>query len=290
MNRKSFLKMAATLPLTYSTMKLNAFENLTDDFKSSEKMPGLFIGHGNPMNVLTDNVWRKGWEQMSLKLPKPKAILVISAHWLTHGTYVTMTDKPQTIHDFGGFPEALFQQQYPVSGAVDFAKMTIDNVKKVVVHEDYKWGLDHGSWCILKPMFPKADIPVFQMSLNFDAPPQYHYDLAKELAFLREKGVLIISSGNVVHNFIGFQAGGKTSYDWAIEFDNIVKESIEKWDDKPLIEYEKLGKLAYQAHPSNDHYLPLMYTLGLRQKDDKVTFFNESFDVGSMSMRSIVFS
>jgi 4,5-DOPA dioxygenase extradiol len=289
MDRKSFLKMAATLPLTYSTMKLNAFENLTDDFKSSEKMPVLFIGHGSPMNVLTDNVWRKGWEQMSLKLPKPKAILCISAHWLTHGTYVTMTEKPKTIHDFGGFPEALFQQQYPAKGAVDFAKMTIENVKKVVVHEDYQWGLDHGSWCVLKPMFPEAEIPVFQMSLNFDEAPQYHYDLAKELAFLREKGVLIISSGNVVHNFIGYQTGVK-SYDWAIEFDNIVKESIEKWDDKPLIEYEKLGKLAYQAHPSNDHYLPLMYTLGLRQKDDKVTFFNESFDVGSMSMRSILYS
>jgi 4,5-DOPA dioxygenase extradiol len=289
MKRKSFVKWLAAMPLTYSAMNLNAFDRLTDSLESTDKMPVLFIGHGSPMNAITDNPFRKEWAELGKKLPTPKAILCISAHWLTRGTYVTMSEKPKTIHDFGGFPEELFQQQYPAPGAVDFAKSTIGAVKGVTVHEDYEWGLDHGTWCVLKPMFPDAKIPVFQMSLDYTKPPQYHYDLAKELAFLRQKGVLIIGSGNVVHNFVGFKTGGGY-YDWAHEFDNFIKNNIEKHDDQPMIDYEKLGKLAYLAHPSNDHYMPLMYSLGLRDKTDKHTFFNETIDYGTMSMRSVIFN
>jgi 4,5-DOPA dioxygenase extradiol len=289
MNRKSFLKNISVLPLTFAAMNLNDFDKLTHDLEGTEKMPVLFVGHGSPMNVITDNPYRQKWAELGKSLPTPKAILCISAHWLTRGTYVTMTDKPKTIHDFGGFPQALYQQQYPAAGAKDMAKMTIENIKGVTVHEDYEWGLDHGTWCILKPMFPDAQIPVFQMSIDYTQPPQYHYDLAKELAFLRQKGVLIIGSGNVVHNFVGFQTGGGY-YDWAVTFDNFIKENIEKHDDKPLVEYEKLGRLAHLAHPSNDHYLPFLYTLALRGKGESHLFFNESIDYGTMSMRSVIFN
>jgi 4,5-DOPA dioxygenase extradiol len=289
MDRKAFIKNISTLPLTFAAMKLTDFDRLTDGLEQTDKMPVLFVGHGSPMNAITDNPFKKKWAELGKTLPTPKAILCISAHWLTKGTFVTMTDKPKTIHDFGGFPEELYKQQYPVAGATDFAKATIKGIKGVTIHEDYEWGLDHGTWCVLKPMFPEASIPVFQMSLDYNQPPQYHYNLAKELAFLRRKGVLIIGSGNVVHNFIGFRSGGG-HYDWAVEFDNFIKEKVEKHDDMPLVEYEKLGRLAYLAHPSNDHYLPFLYSLALREKEEGHTFFNDTIDYGTMSMRSVIFN
>ena len=200
-----------------------------------------------------------------------------------------MMDKPETIHDFGGFPEALNKVQYPAPGAKSYAQMTIDNVKSISVHENYDWGLDHGTWCVLKNMFPEANVPVFQLSLDYKKPAQYHYNLAQELSFLRDKGVLIIGSGNVVHNFSGF-SNPDAKPDWAIQFDNFVKDKIETGDHQALIEYEKLGKIAYMSHPSNDHYLPLLYAIASSDKKDKHQFFNETIEVGTMSMRSVIFS
>lgn len=261
------------------------------DTSATEKMPVLFVGHGNPMNAITDNIYSKGWAAMSAKLTLPRAILCISAHWLTRGTSVTMTPKPKTIHDFGGFPDELFRVQYPAPGAVDYAKLAAANIQSTKVHEDFEWGLDHGAWSVLKNMYPKADIPVFQLSIDYAKPPQYHFNLAKELSFLRTKGVIIIASGNVVHNLRMMRFGENVKpYDWALEFDALVKKSIEENNSTPLVEYQKLGALATLAHPTNDHYLPLMYSLGLRDKADNFQFFNDTFDLGSMSMRSVVFN
>lgn len=272
-------------------MDVKAFGNKFYHASNSDKMPVLFVGHGNPMNAITDNIYRKSWTEMGQQLPVPKAILCISAHWLTRGTAVTMTDHPQTIHDFGGFPQELFQQQYPAPGAVDYAKMTIEKVHSTPVHEDFEWGLDHGAWSVLQNMYPKADVPIFQMSIDYYKPPRYHFELAKELAFLRKKGVLIVASGNIVHNLRKMSFGNDAApYDWAIEFDTLVKENIEKNDPVPLIDYQKLGALATMAHPTNDHYLPLIYTLGLREASDTLSFFNDTFDLGSVSMRSVIFA
>jgi 4,5-DOPA dioxygenase extradiol len=258
--------------------------------KVTEKMPVLFVGHGNPMNAITDNKYSRRWKEIGKELGAPQAILCISAHWLSRGTFVTLTEHPKTIHDFGGFPEELFQQQYPAPGAKGYARMTINQVKSITIHEDFEWGLDHGAWSVLKNMYPKADTPVFQMSIDYSKAPEYHFNLARELVFLRTKGVMIIASGNVVHNLGMMQWGDDSQpYDWAIEFDEIVKKSIEQNDVKPLINYTDLGKLAILAHPTNDHYLPLMYALALRDKTDNFSFFNDSFDLSSMSMRSVIF-
>jgi 4,5-DOPA dioxygenase extradiol len=304
MDRKKFLRRLALLPLgmaaskanrtfskIYHPMELKDLNALSQDFGSSEKMPVLFVGHGNPMNAITINNYSNTWAQLGKTLPVPSAILCISAHWLTNGTAVTMTEKPATIHDFGGFPDELYQVQYPAPGAVDYARLAISSVASVKVHEDFKWGLDHGAWSVLKNMYPLANVPVFQMSIDYGKPPAYHFNLAKELSVLRTRGVLIVASGNVVHN-LGMVSWGDSGrkFDWAIEFDNLVKTSIEANDAAPLINYEKLGRVATLAHPTNDHYLPLMYALGLRSGSDTFRFFNDSFDLGSISMRSVIFS
>ena len=291
MNRKSFLKLLTLTPLIGKTMNINEFENAIGSKITSDKMPLLFVGHGNPMYAISENKYRTVWQEIGNKLPPPKAILCISAHWLTKGTAVTMASKPKTIHDFGGFPKELFEVQYPAPGAVDYAKMAIQAVHSSPVHEDFEWGLDHGAWSVLMNMYPKANVPIFQMSIDYAQSPLYHFNLAKELASLRSKGVLIVCSGNVVHN-LGQIKWGKDEkpFDWAIAFDNLVKKSIEENNPIPLIEYQKLGALATLAHPTNDHYLPLMYSLGLRNKSDSFQFFNDSLDMGSLSMRSVIFS
>ncbi|MDT3741402.1 MAG: 4,5-DOPA dioxygenase extradiol [Candidatus Kapabacteria bacterium] len=290
MDKRTFIKTLSLLPLGGIAMNLNTFSNIVKDSPHSEVMPFLFVGHGNPMNAITDNIYRKGWADIAQKLPVPKAILCISAHWLTKGTFVTMAENPKTIHDFGGFPQELFEQQYPAPGAVEFAELTSETVKSNNVLSDFDWGLDHGAWSVLMNMYPKADIPVYQMSIDFGKPMQYHFELAKELSFLRKKGVLIIGSGNVVHNLRMAKWKGDTKpYDWAIEFDNVVKTSIEENNPENLISYEKLGSISNLAHPTNDHYIPLIYALGLRDIKDDFFFFNDSFDMGSMSMRSVLF-
>ena len=258
---------------------------------NSEKMPALFVGHGNPMYAITDNIYRTAWAELGKKIIQPQAILCISAHWLTRGTSVCMVEKPKTIHDFGGFPKELFQQQYPAPGSKELAGLVIETIKYTNINKDFEWGLDHGAWSVLKNMYPKADIPVFQMSIDYSKPAEYHYQLGKELSFLRTKGVLIIGSGNVVHNVSKARWGSKSEpYDWAIEFDGFVKKNIENYNPQALIDFQKLGELAELAHPTNEHYLPLLYTIGLRDEKDKPEFFNDQIDMGSMSMMSVVFS
>ncbi len=272
-------------------MNIKEFGKVLESKSESGKMPVVFVGHGNPMFAITHNPYRTAWMELGKNLPTPKAILCISAHWLTKGTAVTMVDKPKTIHDFGGFPDELFKQQYPAPGSPEYANKVINTIQSTKVLEDYEWGFDHGTWSVLLNMFPKADIPVFQMSIDYYKPTQYHFDLAKELLSLRSEGVLIIGSGNVVHNLrqVRWEENAKP-FDWAIEFDTIVKKSIEDNNPKPLIDYQKLGQIANLAHPTNEHYLPLLYTLGLREASDKFHFFNDSIDMGSMSMRSLIFS
>lgn len=257
---------------------------------STDRFPVIFVGHGNPMHAVTDNPYRKKWHEIGKLLNKPAAILCVSAHWLTKGTYAAMTEKPETIHDFYGFPDELFKVQYPAAGSPSIAKEAIKNIRYTKVQEDFEWGLDHGAWSVLRNMYPNADIPVFQISLDYSKPAEHHFNIGRDLKYLREKGVLILASGNAVHNLRMVKwRGDESPYDWAIEFDEIVKKSIEDDSPKVLIDYEKLGSIAGIAHPTNDHFLPLFYALGLREKTDSFDFFNDSIDMGSMSMRSVIF-
>lgn len=291
MKRGDFLKLGAAAALVPLAMKLQAFKSIVDEQKhDGQIMPVLFTGHGNPMNAIMRNEFSLKWQQLGKELPRPKAILSVSAHWLTRGTYVTAMERPKTIHDFGGFPKELFDAQYPSPGAPDMAKETARLVKSAKVQEDYEWGLDHGTWSVLLPMFPQADIPVYQLSIDYYQPAQYHYNLAKELYELRKKGVLIVGSGNIVHNLGQIDFEGKRTFDWAIEFDEKIKGFIDKGDHDSIIHYEKLGSIARMAVPTNDHYLPLMYSLGLKQKQEEVKYFNDKMDAGSISMRSLLIS
>ncbi|MDP1800734.1 MAG: 4,5-DOPA dioxygenase extradiol [Bacteroidota bacterium] len=296
MDRKDFLKLMALLPLSGAAMKLNELNKLTENLAATDKMPVLFIGHGNPMNALNDNEFVTGWKTMAKNLPKPKAILCISAHWETNGTFVTAMKSPRTIHDFGGFPNELFETKYPAPGSPEFALETKNTIKKTTVGLDEKWGLDHGTWSILKPMFPNADIPVFQLSLDYNQPPQYHYELAKELASLRKKGVLIIGSGNMVHNLGMVKANSMAEidkeygFDWALEMNNIFKTKILAQDHRALINYESLSKSAKLAIPTREHYLPLLYTLALQEKNETPQFFNDKAIAGSLTMTSVLLS
>jgi 4,5-DOPA dioxygenase extradiol len=287
MNRRRFLSNSF-VATTGTVIGLHSFVNALAETKSSEaKMPVLFVGHGNPMNAIEPNEFHKAWQRIGQQLPKPKAILCVSAHWLTKGTKVTAMDRPKTIHDFGGFPDELFAAQYKVSGSPSFAEETKKLVTKIKVDSDFEWGLDHGTWSVLMPMYPQAEIPVFQLSIDYTQPPQYHYDLAKQLSALRTKGVLIVGSGNIVHNLGKISWNGKP-YDWAIEFDNAIKQFIDNRNHQGVIDYEKLGNIAKLSVPSNDHYLPLLYSLALQEKSDGIKYFNEKIDLGSASMRSLV--
>ena len=272
-------------------MELNELHALGMNLPNTPKMPVLFVGHGNPMNAILDTPYSRAWAKMGKELPAPKAILCISAHWLTNGTSVAITAKPETIHDFGGFPDELFKVQYPAPGSPSYAKLTAATITSTKVQEDAQWGLDHGTWSVIKHMYPAANVPVFQLSIDFRKTSTWHFELGKQLSALREKGVLIVASGNVVHNLgmISWNDPNK-KFDWAIEFDALVKKSIEDNNPTPLKEFEKLGQLGQMAHPSPDHYYPLLYVLGLRRADDKLSFFNDSFDMGSISMRSVLFS
>ena len=254
---------------------------------SNFRMPSLFLGHGSPMNLVLENTYTEALIALSKQLPLPKAILVISAHWLTRGTHITAMNNPKTIHDFGGFPEKLFQQQYPASGSPEYAKQTADLVTGVKIDSDHSWGLDHGTWSVLLPMYPDADIPVYQLSIDYSKPPQSHYEIGKELKSLRNKGVLILGSGNIVHNLGALNFSNKP-YDWAIEFDSKIKAMIDKNDHQSIINFQNLGVLAKMAHPTYDHLLPLLYILALKDSNDEISYFNESFDLGSISMRSLV--
>jgi 4,5-DOPA dioxygenase extradiol len=252
------------------------------------KMPVLFIGHGNPMNAVYNNAFTQALasEGDALKKLNPSAVLVVSAHWLSNGTRVAVSPNPPTFHDFGGFPEELFKVQYPAPGARDLAVYTKSLITFTTVEEDNRWGLDHGAWSILKHMFPLADIPVFQLSINYKKPPRWHFDLANDLKTLREKNVLIIGSGNIVHNLymVDFVDTAKP-FPWAVEFDELVKARLINKDFDALIDYKDLGN-SYLAVPTNDHYLPMIYTLGLADKNEKLKFIYEEIQNATISMRS----
>lgn len=251
------------------------------------KMPVLFVGHGSPMNAIEDNKYSRGWSELGENLPKPRAILCVSAHWVTQGTEITAMENPRTIYDFYGFPKELYEVEYPAKGSPELAEQVIELIKGTEIEKNYDWGLDHGTWSILHRMFPDADIPVVQLSLNDSMTPQEHYNLAKELAPLREMGIMIISSGNVVHN-LGMMSFEIKAYDWAIEFNNFIKGAIESGGHQSVIEYEKFGNSARLSVPTNEHYLPVLYSLALKEPSDKITFFNEGYDLGSISMLSFV--
>ena len=285
MQRRNFIKQ-----LSIATMSAITLSNLKTAVSSiggeKIKMPVLFIGHGSPMNAIEDNIYTEGWKSIAGNLPLPKAILCISAHWQTKGTQVTFMEKPETIHDFGGFPEKLFQTQYPAPGSPEYAGKTINAIHKTTVAKNMDWGLDHGTWSILLPMFPKANIPVFQLSMDYTQPPQYHYELAAELKALREEGVLIVGSGNIVHN-LGMMRLDNKAYDWNKEFDSTIRKYISVGDHKSIINYDKLGQVAKLAVPTNEHYLPLLYALGASEKAEAFSFYNEDSQLGSVSMTSV---
>lgn len=270
---------------------LSAFKNFTSDLKEQEAiMPVLFIGHGSPMNGIEDTAFSRRWTQMAKEIPVPAAVLVVSAHWFTKGTQITAMDFPRTIHDFGGFPKALFDVQYKAPGNPILAKETVDLIKSAHVELDHDWGLDHGTWTVVRHMYPDANIPVLQLSIDYTKGPQYHYDLAKELYALRKKGVLIIGSGNMVHNLrmVDFsRINDDYGYDWALQANDKFKSLISSGDYKPLINYESMGREALLAIPTPEHYLPLMYTVGLKGEKDDISFFNDKAVAGSLTMTSV---
>lgn len=253
--------------------------------------PVLFIGHGSPMNAIEDNEFSRTWAQKGREIPKPKAVLVVSAHWLTRGTLITGMPQPQTIHDFGGFPDALFQVQYPAPGNPALAASAAQLITTTNVGIDHDWGLDHGAWSVVKHMYPNADVPVLQLSIDYNKPPQYHFELAAQLKSLRKKGVLIIGSGNMVHNLrmVAWDKLREPEYgfDWAVEMNSIFKQKIANQDFRALIDYEKLNAAARLAIPTPDHYYPLLYTLGLTHDKDAPVFFNDKAVGGSLTMTSV---
>jgi 4,5-DOPA dioxygenase extradiol len=291
MDRKKFLHTLAVLPLAGAAMKLNELNKMTAAFNSTELMPVLFLGHGSPMNAIEENQFVTGFRNAGKEIPKPNAILCISAHWETRGTFVTAMEKPPTIHDFGGFPQALFDVQYPAPGSPELARETKKIISKTQVGLDNNWGLDHGAWTVIKHMYPQADVPVIQMSLDYEKSPQYHYELAKELSSLRQKGVLIIGSGNMVHN-LGMIAWDQLNtvdyaYDWAAEASKKMKQFILSNDHKNLIQIRSLGKAFELAIPTPEHYLPLLYALALKEENEKISLFNDKAVAGSLTMTSL---
>ena len=251
-------------------------------------MPTLFVGHGSPMNALEHNEFTEGWHAMAKSMPKPRAILCISAHWETNGTLVTSMAKPKTIHDFGGFPQKLFEVQYPAPGSPKLAKEAQKMVTKTSVGLDEKWGLDHGAWSVIKQMYPDASVPVVQMSIDYNKSPQSLYELARDLAPLRKKGVLIIGSGNMVHNLRLIDWSKQDQgLDWADEANEIFKKLITGSEHQQLINYQKLGSAVGLAIPTPEHYLPLLYVLALKGQDEAVSLFNDKTVMGSLSMTSV---
>jgi len=276
-----------------AAMGLTSLRNLADGLHPQEEtMPLLFVGHGSPMNGIEDNDFSRRWRELGKTLPTPKGVLVISAHWLTKGTHVTAMEHPRTIHDFGGFPQALYDVQYPAPGNPALAEETRRVIASTPVGLDHDWGLDHGTWTIVRHMYPEANIPVLQLSIDFHQTPQYHYDLAKELSSLRQKGVLIIGSGNMVHNLrrVAWDRLNEPEYgyDWTLEMNALFKKHIVEHNHRSLINYESLGTSAMLAIPTPDHYYPLLYVLGLQKKNEESTFFNDRAVGGSLTMTSVM--
>jgi 4,5-DOPA dioxygenase extradiol len=271
---------------------LKKFNKLTTDLKENGYlMPVLFIGHGSPMNGIEDNEFSNQWKHLANEIPEPTAVLVISAHWLSNGTKVTAMEFPPTIHDFGGFPQALFDVQYPAPGNIELANETISLLQSVHAEPDHEWGLDHGAWTVVRHMYPEANIPVLQLSMDYSKDPQYHYDLAKDLYSLRKKGVLILGSGNMVHN-LRMVAWNRLNepefgFDWAYELNNKFKRLIVEGNHKALINFNTISRDIPKAIPTSEHYLPLLYNLALQGKNEEVSFFNDKAVGGSLTMTSV---
>lgn len=270
---------------------LKDLDKETRNWSGTAKMPMLFVGHGSPMNGIEDNPFSLAWEKMGNDLPPPRAVLCISAHWFTPGTFITAMESPRTIHDFYGFPQQLFAVQYPAPGDPALAQETKQLIHQTDVELDHEWGLDHGTWSVVRRMFPKADIPVLQLSIDYRKDPLWHYNLAAEISSLRKKGVLIIGSGNMVHNLrmINWRLSNE-GFDWAQEMNEKFKKLILTHQHEALIHYEKLGEGARLAIPTAEHYLPLIYIMGLRDKDDTPSLFNDQTVMGSISMTSVLVS
>lgn len=273
-------------------MTLNHLRNIASHFGRTDRMPVLFLGHGSPMNAIEENMFVASFRELGHSLPKPQLILCVSAHWETKGTFVTAMSSPETIHDFGGFPRELYEVQYPAPGSPEWASKAKKIITKTEVELDYNWGLDHGAWSVIKHLYPQADVPVIQMSIDYTKPAQYHYDLAKEIGELSRKGVLIVGSGNMVHNLrlADFRrlSGDPYGYDWAIEANELMKSYILDDDHQSLIQYRKQGPAFDLAIPTPEHYLPLIYALALKEKNDEITLFNDEPVGGSLTMTSVL--
>ena len=254
----------------------------------AERQPLLFIGHGSPMNIVRDNAFTKSLRELGARTARPAAVLVVSAHWLTRGeTRVCTNPKPDTLYDFSGFPQALYQIRYPAPGAQALARSVAAQVASIRIHEDHEMGLDHGAWSVLRHLWPQADIPVFQLSIDYAQPPAFHYELARELRALRDRGILVLGSGNIVHNLGRLTPGedDPVAFDWAQDFDEWVRGRLVAGDHPALVDYVQRGQTARLAVPTNDHYLPMLYVLGMLHPGEGVRFTHESFQHGSISMR-----
>jgi 4,5-DOPA dioxygenase extradiol len=252
-------------------------------------MPALFFGHGNPMNALHENAWTRGWAAIGAALPRPKAVLCVSAHWYLPATAVTATARPRTIHDFGGFPRALYEVQYSAPGSPELARRVAQLLAPLEVAMDQGWGLDHGTWSVLVHVYPGADVPVVQLRIDETKPAHWHYELARKLAPLRDEGVLVMGSGNLVHNLHAYSWGDRSvaPYDWALRFETLAREALSCAEFGPLVDYASLGRDAMLSAPTPDHYLPLVYVLAQHQRGEPVSFPVEGFDGGSISMLAV---
>jgi len=291
MKRSDFVKLVGLGGLGLGMMNWQGMSKWMDALPpAGSRMPVMFVGHGSPIIALDDNALTRNLTSIGQKLLKPKAILCISAHWTTNGTFVSVTPNPQMIYDMSGFPDALYKVNYPAPGFPSGANDVIDLVRLVNVKPDTDWGFDHGNWTIMKHLYPKADIPVFQLSIDYNQPMQYHFELASQLKSLRDKGILIIGSGNITHNLrnLDFSDIDAKPFDWALEFDQKVKKWIDEGNNKNLIAYKEAGTAARLAVPEPSHYFPLIYTLALRDNRDTVRYFNDIFQYGSLSMRSVL--
>jgi 4,5-DOPA dioxygenase extradiol len=255
----------------------------------AETMPAIFFGHGNPMNALMHNAWTDGWAAIGKKIPRPRAVLSVSAHWYLPATLVTAMPAPRTIYDFGGFPRELYQIQYPAPGDPELARRVQQLLAPLPVKLDDSWGLDHGTWSVLRHVYPDADVPVVQLSIDETQPAAFHFELGKKLAPLRDERILIVGSGNLVHNLHTYAWGRHVPdpYDWAVRFETRAKEMMLAGEYTALVDYEKLGREATLSIPTPDHYLPLLYVLAASRQDEVITFPVEGVDGGSVSMLTV---
>lgn len=291
MNRKEFLKTLAWIPVAHHLLPVNALKRMSESPDSGTLMPMLFLGHGSPMNAIEENEFVSGFRTISKSIPKPRAIVCVSAHWETKGSFVTAMANPRTIHDFGGFPKKLYEQQYPAPGHPILAKEIKTKIESTPIGLDQQWGLDHGAWSVIKHLYPKADVPIIQFSLDYTKSAKEHYELAKQLSFLRKKGILIIGSGNMVHNLglVAWDKLNQTNYafDWTLEARQKINDAIIQGEHKILTDYKLQGKALQLAVPTPEHFLPLLYVLAMQNKKEELILFNDKAVGGSLTMTSV---